>query len=274
MFVSPMLLHKSDHPFEDDSYITELKLDGIRMILSKINNKVKIYSRHNNDITSRFPELLDLPVPDGTILDGELIVTDQDGKPDFEAMMEKFQSKKSIHEVSYSVFDVIQFKNKSVTHLPLLERKALLEEIIPKDTGQFNKVKWLEGNAEAYFELVKQHGLEGIVQKRSNSTYQVNKRSHDWLKVINYQYETVYITGLRKAEFGLLMQFEDGRYAGVLEFVKPAARKEFYQQYKTYVTEENEKYVYLDPKLKCKVKYRNLTKKGLLRIPSFMEWAN
>lgn len=90
-----MLLHKSDHPFDDDSYITELKLDGFRTIWTKFNDKVRVYTRHNNEITSKFPELVNLPIPNGTVLDGEIIVTDNQGRPDFEATMERFLSNKS-----------------------------------------------------------------------------------------------------------------------------------------------------------------------------------
>lgn len=68
LFVSPMLLQKIDHPFDDNEYITELKLDGIRLILSKFNNNIKLYTRHNNEVTFMFPELLDLDIPDGTVL--------------------------------------------------------------------------------------------------------------------------------------------------------------------------------------------------------------
>ena len=96
-----MLLHKIDHPFDDDEYITELKLDGIRLILSKFNNTIKLYTRHNNEVTSKFPELLQLNIPDGTVLDGEIIVTDTHGKPDFESMMERFQSRSSGHKIQY-----------------------------------------------------------------------------------------------------------------------------------------------------------------------------
>lgn len=71
-----MLLQTIDHPFDDDSFITELKLDGIRLIFTKINNKVKLYTRHNNEVTARFPELLTIDIPNGTVLDGEIIVTD------------------------------------------------------------------------------------------------------------------------------------------------------------------------------------------------------
>jgi len=272
MFVSPMLLQKSEQPFDDDSYITELKLDGIRTIWTKFNNKVRIYTRHKNEITSKFPELVNLPIPNGTVLDGEIIVTDHEGKPDFEAVMERFMSNKSSHTISYSVFDIIYHNGKRITSLPLLDRKEILGDIITEDTPLFNKVQWVYGNGTQYFELVKQQDLEGTVQKRAKSTYQ-NKRSNDWLKVINYKYDNVYISGLRKDKFGLLLNFENGSYAGVMEFMTAKNRQEFYKKYNDFIVDENDKFVYLKPQIKAKVKYRNLTKKGLLRIPSLVEWS-
>lgn len=84
---------------------------------------------------------------------------------------------------------------------------------------------------------------------------------------------------MKKGEFGLLLGIEDkGRIkpAGVMEFMNPQAKKQFYSQYRDLVLEENKKYIYLDldPKIKCKVKFRNYTKKGLLRIPSFLEYTS
>jgi DNA ligase 1 len=190
LFFAPMLLQKIDQPFDDDSYITELKLDGIRLILSKIKNRIRLYTRHNNEVTSKFPELLNIDIPDGTILDGEIIVTDPAGKPDFEASMSRFQSNRNIlteGTLTYAVFDIIQFRGQSVTRLPLLERKQLLDDVIVQDTSLITKVKFLEGHGSAYFDLVKEQGLEGIVLKRKDSHYEVGKRSQSWLKVINYQ---------------------------------------------------------------------------------------
>jgi DNA ligase 1 len=272
VFVSPMLLQRSEQPFDDDSYITELKLDGIRLILSKFDNKVQLFTRHNNEVTAKFPELLTLDIPDGTVLDGEIIVTDQTGKPDFEAMMSRFMSKRNILDngtLSYVVFDIIRYKGESVTRLPLTERKQLLDGVIPMDTGLLAKVKYLVGHGSAYFDLVKQQGLEGIVLKRKDSVYEVGKRSQAWLKVINYQYKDVHITGLRKGEFGLLLSFLDGKPAGVMEFMPPAERKELYKQQQ--VASEDDKFIYIEP-VNCRVKYRNITKSGFLRIPSFVEW--
>lgn len=68
MFTSPMLLQKSDHPFDNDTFITELKIDGVRILWTKFNDKVRIYTRHNNEVTAMFPELLNINLPSGTVL--------------------------------------------------------------------------------------------------------------------------------------------------------------------------------------------------------------
>ncbi|TCJ00419.1 RNA ligase family protein [Cytobacillus praedii] len=274
MFISPMLLHKADQPFNDDSWITELKLDGFRCIWTKFNNKVRIYTRHNNEITSMFPELINIDIPDGTVLDGEIIVSDNEGKPHFEAVMERLKSKKSQHKISFCVFDILYINNIKITNKPLLDRKEILSQVIPEDNNLLTKTQWTHGNGESYFDLVKQLDLEGIVLKRANTKYQTGKRSVDWLKVINYKYANVYVSGLRKDEFGLLLNFEDGSYAGLLEFMPTSNRKEFYKVHNKLIIKENDKFKYLDPKLKMNVKYRNLTSKGLLRIPSFVEWVS
>ena len=102
-------------------------------------------------------------------------MTDSQGKPDFEAMMEKFQSRKSNHRIQYCVFGIIYFEGKKLT-MPLYERNELLDSILDQ-TETVVKIQWMYGNGEAYFDLVKQQGLEGIVLKRAASKYQVNKRS-------------------------------------------------------------------------------------------------
>ncbi|KQL18839.1 RNA ligase family protein [Cytobacillus solani] len=273
MFVSPMLLHKSDEPFDDSDYIAELKLDGIRLIYSVDSaGKVRMYSRHNNELTAKFPELHSLALPPSTTLDGELIVSDSAGKPDFEAVMSRFQAgAKQAGEtpVTFVAFDVIQLEGKRVTSRPLFERKEMLADLVPTDSTQLAKSQFIEGNGVAYYEAVKEQALEGIVLKRKDSRYQVGKRSHDWLKVINYQFADVYVIGYAKKDFGWLLADEDGRYLGVMELGVPAKEKP--KVYRAQVTRENDKFAYISP-IKCRVKYRNLTKAGLLRLPSFVGW--
>ncbi|MGX1195718.1 ATP-dependent DNA ligase [Metabacillus sp. SLBN-84] len=273
MFVSPMLLQKADAPFEDENWITELKLDGIRLLLSKFDGKVKLYTRHHNEVTSKFPELHSISIPDGTILDGELIVPGEKGKPDFEAMMERFQSTKSQHQIQFCVFDIIYYEGQ-VVNLALYERKQLLERLIP-DSDVLCTSKWIYGNAGAYFDLVKEQSLEGIVQKRADSKYQINKRSDDWRKVIHYQYTDAFILGLRKDKFGLLLGVGEPsrlRPVGVMEFVTNQERKRFYSMYKEFVTGEDKTFIYLQPQLRCEIKFRNWTKSGNLRIPSLVRF--
>lgn len=269
MFVSPMLLQKSDYSFDDDAYISELKLDGVRLILSKWDDRIRLFSRHKNEITARFPELIDLDIPNGTVLDGEFVVSDEQGRPNFEATMQRYMSSKSQLQAQYCVFDIIYFNGKKVTELPLLQRKELLNDVLPPHSF-ISPVKWLSGNGLAYFDLVKQQGLEGIVLKKAHSKYQIDTRSKDWLKVINYQYKSVLITGLRKEKFGLSLSFSDGSYAGLMEYMPPKERNEFYKNHR--VISENENYKFIEP-IEVIVKFRNLTKDGKLRIPSFAGWC-
>jgi DNA ligase 1 len=267
-----MLLQRVDEPFDSADYITELKLDGIRLIYSvDYDGKVRLYTRHNNEVTSKFPELTNLGIPAGTVLDGELIVTDKDGKPDFEAMMSRFMSERnSTPKVSFVAFDVIKYKNERVTATTLLERKELLTDIIKHDSAQLSKVQFITGMGRAYFDVVCDQSLEGIVLKRKDSRYHVGKRSRDWLKVINYHYTEVFITGYRKKEFGLLLSDLEGNNVGVMELGVPQQAKEYISN--AAIIDENENFRFIEP-LKCRVKFRHYTKAGLLRLPSFVEWA-
>lgn len=273
-FISPMLLHKSDQPFDDSDYIAELKLDGLRLIYSvDQSGKVRLYSRHKNEITSKFPELHNLNISPGTVLDGELIVTDSAGKPDFEAMMSRFMSSRDKTPISFVAFDVIQHDGECVTNLPLLDRKEILAEIISIDTPLIAKTQFIEGCGEAYFDAVKAQDLEGIVLKRKESRYEVGKRSHSWLKVINYQYAEVYVVGYRKQpkDFGWLLADADGKYMGVMELGVPAHARA--KVYNAKVPHETNDFALLDVPVGVRVKFRNLTKAGLLRLPSFVEWV-
>ncbi|USK34543.1 hypothetical protein LIT25_04030 [Bacillus sp. F19] len=136
----------------------------------------------------------------------------------------------------------------------------MLQEILPSNE-YIVFVQYLEGHGEQYFNLVKEQGPEGIVLKRKDSKYSPATRSNDWLKVINYQYEDIVITGLRKSKFGVLLSFEDGSSAGIMEFMKPSDRKKLYSEYKRLVVDESSDYIYLKPRLKGVVKYSNLTRR-------------
>lgn len=278
-----MLLHKVDsinNPFGGADYITELKLDGIRLLIVKAPSKdFRIFTRHGTDVTRRMPELHDFArsLPPDTVIDGEVILSDSSGAPDFEALMERFHITNSLkvasasvtHPLTYCPFDVIRVDGRPLTRLPLIDRKAELTSLLAVQPAHVAPVSYVEGNAEAYFNVVKERNLEGVVVKRAASPYYVNKRSKDWLKHVNYAQEDVLITGYRTAgDFGWLLAFEDGKPAGILELGVPAAAR--HTVYRAAIADEAKGIARLKEPIPCRVKYRNLTKAGYLRLPSFV----
>ncbi|MDQ0114337.1 ATP-dependent DNA ligase [Paenibacillus harenae] len=275
-----MLLQKKEEPFDDERYIFEPKIDGHRLILVRSGGKVKLYTRHENDVTARYPELHDVPVSCGdVILDGELAYMEPNtGDICFETTMRRFQMKGPKikqgmlqYPVRFFVFDVLNVDGKDVRGLPLMERKAILDNIF-FENEYYKRVMHVKGEGNALFSIIKERGLEGIVAKRKDSTY-VGRRSDAWLKMINYTYAEVNLAGYRKTEFGWLALY-NGRPAGVIELAVPAAhRKAFYSVAKSIVTGEDKNFVYIEPKIRAKVRFRNFNKSGLLRSPEFVDFV-
>jgi DNA ligase-1 len=270
MFIKPMLLETIETPMTGSNVMTQLKYDGIRLQADFTEEKPKLYSKPGNNITAKFPELLMGNVEKGTILDGELVVFDEKGKSDFEAMNARFLSKKRKDKVTYMVFDVLQFRGKSVLRYPLWQRQEMLKEAFTENEF-YRRVQNVIGDPIRFFELVKQNGLEGCVQKYAESIYRPGERG--WYKIINYTEAEVFITGFWKNKFGWLMGVEDNgliRHAGTLELgVGEVERRAVYPILKGLVTGESKFHVYVQPRIKCRVKFRNWTKTGLMRLAVF-----
>lgn len=95
------------------------------------------------------------------------------------------------------------------------------------------------------------------------------------LKTPNYSKNLacyLYIKGLRKKPFGVMLIDQNGTYLGMMELMPPATRKQLYSLLKSRIIDESEDFIQIEP-IKCRVKYRNLTKNQLLRTPSFVEWV-
>ncbi|TYP67676.1 ATP-dependent DNA ligase, partial [Paenibacillus methanolicus] len=173
--------------------------------------------------------------------------------------------------IRFFVFDVLSVDGRDVRGLPLMERKAILDDILVENE-YYKRILHTDGQGTALFEVIRQRGLEGIVAKRKDSDY-VGRRSDAWLKVINYTYAEVTLAGYRKGEFGWLAHYE-GRPAGVIELAVPEAhRKAFHEIAKTIVTGEDKNFVYIQPRLRAKVRMRNWYKSGMLRSPEFVDFV-
>ncbi|WP_409175628.1 ATP-dependent DNA ligase [Brevibacillus fortis] len=269
-FVYPMLLEQVDEPFSDARYVFEPKIDGHRLILSRRNGETRLYTRHNNEVTSKYPEL----ITDGPdiILDGELAVMDPDtGIPDFELTMQRFQSRKSRLPISYVVFDILHYDGADLRGLTLMERKSVLDQAIT-DTPTMSKIAYIDGRGEDLWDAIVDRNMEGIVAKGKDGRYHADKRTDDFLKIINYSYVDVHIAGWRKGDFGWLAHY-NGRPAGVIELgVPPTHKQAFYGVAKQLITGEDRDFVYVQPQVKARVKMRNWTKSGMLRSPVFVDF--
>ncbi|MGG1516139.1 RNA ligase family protein [Paenibacillus oryzisoli] len=276
MFIAPMKPYeaKNNKPFNSKHHIAEQKLDGVRVIVSQMD-RLYVYTKNQELITHKFPELLQCPLPEGTVLDGELMVLDDQGKPDFEAMTARYYSRKNLRPVVFYAFDILRYKGIDVTHLPLLKRKQYLDEAFT-ETASYKKIPIYEGSTTSYFEEICKQGLEGIVIKsiKDNSVYQQGKRSQAWQKVTNWTHADVYVSGYRKNNFALLASIDgpngDKLPVGVIEHgVKPEHRLAIEQVKGRLVYKEDEHFAYMEPVIMASIKTKAWSRSGRLRSPVF-----
>jgi DNA ligase-1 len=276
-----MLLMKREEAFDDPRYVFEPKIDGHRLLLAKEGDSIKLWTRHENEVTRQYPELHAPPLNcSSAILDGEVAYVDPaTGMIDFEAIMERFKMAKpeKIREgmrrlpVQYFVFDVLEVDGKDVRRLPLVERMAILDSIMTENT-HFKRLMQIDGRGKDLFQVIEQQRLEGIVGKRKDSSY-VGRRSDKWLKMINYTYADVKICGYRKSEFGWLAKHND-RVVGVIELAVPSNhRKAFYSIAQDIITGEDKNFVYVKPLITAKIRMRNWYKSGMMRSPEFVKFV-
>jgi DNA ligase-1 len=282
MFIAPMLLEKREKPFDDERYIFEPKIDGHRLILSMENGIVRLFTRHNNEVTRQYPELHNVPIEDNSdvVLDGEVAcLNPESGSIEFEMVMERFMKKKPMtimeavarQPVHYFVFDILRYKGEDLRGLPLLERKKILEKVLTANNF-ISPLMRVDDTGVLLFKAIQQKKLEGIVAKKKGSKY-VGRRDASWIKIINYTYAEVQIAGYRKNQFGWLLKYQE-KAVGVLELAVPSSHKKaFYGVSKGLVTGEDRAFVYVEPSIKARVRFRNWTRAGMLRTPEFVDFV-
>jgi DNA ligase D-like protein (predicted ligase) len=182
-FVAPMLLLRSESlPDDPDRWAYQLKFDGYRAIAYKTGGRISLRSRNNKDFTLRHPDIVRAldRVPDETVIDGELVALDENGRPSFNAL----QNFAGSTTVLYYVFDVMVLAGRDVKAEPHDVRQALLERrIVPKLADPARYMGELEAPLRDLIHSVKAHGLEGLVAKRRNSRYEPGLRSGAWMKM-------------------------------------------------------------------------------------------
>lgn len=285
--ISPMLLNEVKEPFDDKDYIYELKLDGIRCI-AYLGKDVVLQNKRFKDVTEIYPELSGMfkCVKKNTVLDGELVVL-SNGKPDFYAlqkrslMSDKFRIQLAAKKrpVQFAAYDILYY-DVDLTDMPLMERKAILQEKVIEGNG-LSISRYIEEKGIAFFNLAKEQDLEGIVAKRKDGPYHIGKRTSDWVKIKVMQDEDLLILGYQPDEDGipkdLILGYYDEQgklqcrgkvYLGVskeeraiiLKFAKKnTVKRPWFEKYKNVV--------WLKPELVGTAHFMHETESGGMRQP-------
>jgi len=305
--VEPMLATLVDEiPGDEQNWIYEIKWDGYRAIAYLNKGAVNIRSRNNKSFNEKFYPVYDAlknwseSTPSegiNAVVDGEIVVVNDEGMPDF-GDLQLWRSEADGQLVFY-LFDVLWVEGFNVMSLPLLERHQLLQAIIPAGNNAIKISEQFKTSGKDFFSLAEQLKLEGIFAKRSDSIYTPGNRSKDWLKIKTEKRQEFVIGGYTKNEntskiFSALLVglYENGEF----HFVTPVGtgfntsiQKDILQKLKPYETkicpfvEEPEynkpsrfrpnppkaKVVWVKPKLVAEISFREVTKDGAIRHPSF-----
>lgn len=289
-FVKPMLANIKEKPFNDPDWIFENKYDGYRTIAVINPPEAELFSRNEISFNRNFKAVAeDLKKMDHTaILDGEVVVEDESGKANFQLLQNYLKTGSG--ELKYYVFDLLNLDGNSITELSLLERKELLKILFNKYdfTNVFYSDHIVEKGQEL-FDLAIKNKEEGIVAKRAGSTYAVNRRSNDWLKIKAANQEEAIIIGITEPKnsrkfFGAILL---GQYYGKkLHYIGKCGTgfteetlKELHSRLQPYFIENSpltektglrDKIQWVKPKLVCQVKFSEWTQDKHLRHPVYL----
>ncbi|WP_225924672.1 non-homologous end-joining DNA ligase [Pseudonocardia abyssalis] len=235
--VRPMLATAGVAPVVTAGWAVEFKWDGVRAIVTGTRDGVALTSRNGNDVTAGYPELTRAGSVGGwatgrsVVLDGELVVLDAAGRPDFGLLQHRMHLRHPAPEVvermpvELYVFDVLETDGRSLLREPYDVRRERLDALglgevprvqVPPSISDVPAVQLLE--------VARAHGLEGIVAKRRGSRYEPGRRSASWVKTALLSTQEVLVAGWTAGEGrraggigALLLAAHDG--AGRLRFL-------------------------------------------------------
>jgi ATP-dependent DNA ligase len=163
-FIEPMLLLRTEKLSEGSEWLIELKLDGYRALAIKSGGKVQLRSRNDNDFNSRYPGIVKAlaSMPDETVIDGEVVALDEDGRPSFNALQNHGSVDIPLH---FFIFDLLMLQGRDVMAEPLVKRRELIENhVLPKLADPIRYSPILKASLPDLIRSVKAQGLEGLGQ--------------------------------------------------------------------------------------------------------------
>jgi bifunctional non-homologous end joining protein LigD len=297
----PMLAETRERPFSKPGWVFEIKYDGYRMIASLDEGAARLTTRNGGDATAAFPEIVRaleaLPF-DGLVLDGEVVVHDDAGLPNFQRLQKRARLTRAIDIWHASVelaatlylFDALGAEGYDLRSLPLLERKVVLRRLLPT-VGPLRYSDHVEEHGEPFFEEIRKLELEGLIAKKADSPYRGGRSSH-WVKVRAERTGDFVVVGFTapkgsRGGFGALhLAAHDDKeliYAGragsgfdakQLKETRGALDAIRRDSPPCAKAPEGREHSWVEPELVCEVRYREWTEDGLLRHPVFLRFRD
>jgi bifunctional non-homologous end joining protein LigD len=185
-FILPQLTIQTKEAPHSEGWVHELKLDGYRIQIHINKGRVNLYTRSGLDWTHRMPAVAEaaaqLPVT-SALLDGEVVVLTASGGTSFADLQAAFQDH-APHPMTCFAFDLLHLDGHNLRDLPLLERKALLADVLPPGdaTGTLRFSEHFDQQGSTVFDHACHLGAEGIISKRADAPY-TSGRSPNWIKI-------------------------------------------------------------------------------------------
>ncbi|WP_101549052.1 MULTISPECIES: RNA ligase family protein [Anaerotruncus] len=290
--VKPMLIGADAEAFDDPDFLYELKLDGERAIVYlDPKHGTELRNKRNKRMLPIFPELSELhrQAKGRCILDGEYIVL-KDGKPNFSEVQRRslmsnpFKIRLAADKLpaSFVAFDILYLDGAQLTGLPLTERKDILRGTV-SESGRMAVSRVVERGGVELYKLTERAGLEGIVAKRRDSRYYLDKRTKDWIKCKNLLDDDFVVCGyIRKSDHmtSIVLGQYDGPALVYKGHVTLGVSGEDFRRIEAHNTvaapamevpagHGNEQAEWITPDLVCTVKFMERTANGGMRQPVF-----
>lgn len=216
--ISPMLCTLVKDPIDRDDYLYEVKWDGYRIVSFVEKGKVHMDSRSGLNYTAKYPpvEKALKSLKHDVIIDGEVVVFNQDKKPDFDAL-QLYNGHES--PIKYCVFDLLWMDGQDLRSFPLTERKELLK-ILVKDNDVFRFSESFDDGPALYQQMLDLN-LEGIVAKKKDSKYVEGERAYNWLKTPTRKRQEFVIGGWAESDKArsfkslLFGAYENGKFTWI-----------------------------------------------------------
>ena len=277
---------------EGEDWLFEMKYDGYRILAFLEGNSVRLITRNGHDYTGRFQSaaaaLLDLAAGRAMVLDGEMAVTDAEGRTDFQALQNYIKHPQA-QNLTYIVFDLLALDGADLRQRPLIQRKGMLEDLMKEAPRSLHYSHHVRGNGKESFAAACELGMEGIVGKRADSVYS-GTRNGDWIKlkcdkrqefvIGGYTLTDKKTSGVSSLLLGIY-EAEEFVYAGRagtgLSEVQMREMEEKFHSLKRADSpfqaapkpRSNESITWLEPRLVAEIKFAEWTQEGLLRQASF-----